>query len=102
MRTIVRETGLVEQLCSCGIGHPTREGIDYMSKSTCSTKKVWEVHGCCMIPGHCWLVDRDNDKRQKRTKEMLSMQREKRSSNKPSVSKLRLPRSKSRRDKKTV
>jgi len=94
MRIIIRETGMIEQSCPCGIGHPTREGIDYMSKSTCSTKKVWEVHGCCMIPGHCWIVDRDNEKG---TKSMLQVRKPQRTGMESSVQRVHRPRTKQRR-----
>ena len=88
MKINVRETGMIEQVCTCGIGHPTKEGVEYMYNrfnGEGNTRRTWEVHGCCMIPGHCWLVDRDNEKK---SKAMLSMRAKKGNSNRASVLKL--------------
>ena len=95
MRIIVRETGMTEQVCSCGIGHPTREGIEHMYSMFGCTKKTWEVHGCCMIPGHCWLVDRDNEKK---LKGMLQVRKPLRTSMEPSVQRVHRPRAKQKRN----
>lgn len=105
MRINVRETGMIEQSCSCGIGHPTKEGIEYCYNrfgGEGNTRRTWEVHGCCGLPGHCWLADREHDKRQKRTKEMQNVQPEKGSSLQSHLPKLQRAKSKSRRDKKTI
>lgn len=37
---IIRETGLVEDICKCGVGHPNRE---FLSKN----KGYSGIHGCC-------------------------------------------------------
>ena len=37
---IIRETGLVEDICKCGVGHPNRE---FLKKN----EDYSGIHGCC-------------------------------------------------------
>jgi hypothetical protein len=44
VRTIRRESGLIEHVCSHHIGHPAYGSVDFASKK--SGQKTWCVHGC--------------------------------------------------------
>ena len=46
-RLLTRETGLIEQMCICGVGHPHPDSIKAMSDSKGDDYWVWSVHGCC-------------------------------------------------------
>ena len=52
---IVRETGLVEDLCEHGCGHPNTE---WLQENDPDGKKRLSVHGCC---GCCWRTNDDPD-----------------------------------------
>lgn len=39
-----RASGLVEQLCEHGIGHPTPQSVAEMEQRT--GQQSWDVHGC--------------------------------------------------------
>ena len=43
VQQIYRETGLVEDVCEHGIGHPNQDWLDYYDKDG---KKHFTVHGC--------------------------------------------------------
>jgi len=43
-RTIRRESGLVENICKCGIGHPAAASVHWMKLNG---NEVMGVHGCC-------------------------------------------------------
>jgi hypothetical protein len=44
VKQIMRETGLVEDICKCGVGHPNKEWLKEHRKEK---SFAWEVHGCC-------------------------------------------------------
>lgn len=51
VKTIRRETGLIEGICSHGIGHPLYASADWMARATqpsevVDTRDTWMVHGC--------------------------------------------------------
>ena len=46
-----RETGLLEAICPCGVGHPLPEAFQPVSKRG----PVWSIHGCC---GCCLLLEK--------------------------------------------
>lgn len=47
-KTIRRETGLIENICKHGCGHPAYGSVDWLSKTVPeSTKSTWSLHGCC-------------------------------------------------------
>ena len=56
----IRETGLVEWICECGIGHPDEESATIVAKRFGHNKKTWLIHGCC---GHCSRKDFPGRKR---------------------------------------
>ncbi len=41
-----RETGLLEQMCEHGIGHPTQASAKEIAKQYKHHVKVWMAHGC--------------------------------------------------------
>jgi hypothetical protein len=42
---ILRDSGLVERACPCGVGHPDPDSVDFMLRTT--GEEHWGVHGCC-------------------------------------------------------
>ena len=51
---ILRETGLVERLCPCGVGHPDPDSVDWLTRTT--GQQSWGIHGCCS-KGCCFNPD---------------------------------------------
>lgn len=49
MRTIRRETGIVEHICKCGVGHPAFASVDFFNKALglAPDDMSLSVHGCC-------------------------------------------------------
>lgn len=41
---LIRETGLVEDICKCGVGHPN---LTWMKKYDPDGSKYYGIHGCC-------------------------------------------------------
>ena len=41
---IIRTSGLVEDQCSCGIGHPN---VEWLKEYDPDGKKGFRIHGCC-------------------------------------------------------
>lgn len=56
IRTIRRETGLIEHICKHGVGHPAIGSVQWMEITTGLAS--WSVHGCC---GCCneidWIIE---------------------------------------------
>lgn len=46
----IRETGLVEWICDCGVGHPDMNSVRELEAEYPQGKGTWGIHGCC---GHC-------------------------------------------------
>lgn len=46
VQQIVRETGLIEDVCKHGIGHPNKASIKEMDKKYKGSKGAWGIHGC--------------------------------------------------------
>lgn len=47
VKTIRRETGLIEGVCEHGCGHPLFGSIDWMDKNgPKGAKGTWGIHGC--------------------------------------------------------
>jgi len=44
VKTIRRETGLIEHICEHGVGHPAIGSVDWMNKQT--DQDGWGIHGC--------------------------------------------------------
>ena len=44
VKTIRRETGLIEHVCKCGVGHPAAGSVHWMKLNG---MKGYGVHGCC-------------------------------------------------------
>ena len=44
IRQLMRETGLVEDVCKCGIGHPNSK---HLAEIEAEGMVGWGVHGCC-------------------------------------------------------
>ena len=44
VQTIRRETGLIEHVCKCGVGHPSAGSVHWMKLNGI---KSMGVHGCC-------------------------------------------------------
>jgi len=52
---LTRETGLIEWVCECGVGHPDMNSVDEMDRRYgAGSKGTWGIHGCC---GCCDLLD---------------------------------------------
>lgn len=52
IKTIRRETGLIEGICEHNIGHPLYASADWMARSDpeadlATERDAWLVHGCC-------------------------------------------------------
>ena len=45
VRQLVRETGLLEDICKHGVGHPNKDWLKHRWK-VAPDEKYWEVHGC--------------------------------------------------------
>ena len=41
---VVRASGLVEDVCSCGVGHPSEA---WLLENDPTGKKAFAIHGCC-------------------------------------------------------
>lgn len=55
IKTIRRETGLVEAICSHNVGHPVYGSVDWMRRVT--GDDTWHIHncdGCCA--DHEWEI----------------------------------------------
>lgn len=51
VRTIRRETGLIEHICEHGVGHPAYGSADWLARTSGSqhlkaSRDSWLVHGC--------------------------------------------------------
>lgn len=44
IKTIRRETKLIEHICEHGIGHPAYGSVDWMYRTT--KDSTWDIHGC--------------------------------------------------------
>lgn len=42
----MRETGLVERICTHGIGHPDPDSAAFMDRLWCQPVGTWSIHGC--------------------------------------------------------
>lgn len=54
VRTIRRETGLVERKCSHGVGHPAEASADWQDQIRGHAPGTWMSHGC---DGCCGSVE---------------------------------------------
>lgn len=41
----LRESGLIERVCGCGVGHPDPDSAAWLNRRLGDT--TWGVHGCC-------------------------------------------------------
>lgn len=53
VKTIRRETGLIEHICKHGIGHPAYASADWIARTSCTedsefseVRDAWMIHGC--------------------------------------------------------
>lgn len=53
-RILRRETGLMEFICTHGVGHPSKDSARVIAKRYGHEASVWEDHGCC---GCCGIED---------------------------------------------
>lgn len=51
VETIRRETGLIENVCKCGVGHPAIGSVHWMKLNG---REKMGIHGCC---GCCHSVE---------------------------------------------
>ena len=47
-KQIIRESGLIENICKHGVGHPHIMSAKEIAKRYNHTIKTWMTHGCCM------------------------------------------------------
>jgi hypothetical protein len=48
VKTIRRETGLIEAICEHGVGHPLYASVDWMDLvGSVGARGSWGMHGCC-------------------------------------------------------
>ncbi len=44
----LRETGLIERVCSHGVGHPDPDSARYFNeRGPVGSRGTWTIHGCC-------------------------------------------------------
>ena len=54
VRTIRRETGLIEHVCKCGVGHPAKGSVLWMKLNGIDGMGVHGCDGCCSKPE--WII----------------------------------------------
>lgn len=42
-----QDLGIFERICSCGVGHPDPDSINYIKKISPQNAESLGVHGCC-------------------------------------------------------
>lgn len=51
-----RMSGIIEEVCKCGVGHPTLASAKKVAKHYGHPVDTWLTHGCCGCCGCCTEV----------------------------------------------